>query len=199
MHPTHAPPAFGVLLLIALLSSLVAAPVAAAPLRAFLDDTQSDVAGTPLSGTIDLELADGPPSSPRAFDVVDVAISGGGLSIGIDESLANPGLGVLMSDGGFLIPALFLVVDDSSAPFPLTIIDLVGTFGPSAACAGSPACLETDFQIDTGGLEGILDVRITATVPEPATALLLTMALVMAGCTARSADRAHYSPQRSRR
>ena len=66
-----------------------------------------------------------------------LAVTGGGLSVAIDERLANPGLGLLRSDGTFLIPALFVVVEGLGDSLALTLIDIAGTFGPSAACGAT--------------------------------------------------------------
>lgn len=131
----------------------------------------------PLSGTGRVELSSPPPlAANTTFDLVDVAVSGGGLSITLDPDLSNPGLGVLRPDTSFLIPNLFLRVDDGQVAFDQTIVDVEGTFGPSAACAGA-TCFETRFQIDSLGSAGLIDVRVVAlALPEPSLLLLLALA-----------------------
>jgi len=136
-----------------------------------LEQGSSSVA---LVGTIRLELGALPPLvANTSFDVaavdaetpaLDPSIEG--LSITLDDALANPGLGVLFTDGTFLIPSLHLSVDGSD----LTVSNVAGTFGASAACGGA-LCLETSFAVDPGS-GGLVNVRVVAHVPEPGTALL---------------------------
>jgi len=168
----------------AALALLVAGSAAASTSRAVLDPALSSLDGAPLSGTIDVALGDGPPTGNRSFDVVDLEVTGAGLSVALDGRFANPGLGVVGGDGSFLIPALFVVVDGLGDAIELTLIDVAGTWGPSKDCAG-PLCLETAFQIDTGGPEGVLDVNIVAVVPEPGTALLMGLGLAAVGASRR--------------
>ncbi len=177
------------LLVFAIVVSIPAGSAQAAPVGALLDPSQSAVGAAPLSGTIDLDIGDGPPTGLRSFDVTGLAVTGGGLSVAIDDRLANPGLGLIRPDETFLIPALFVVVEGLGDPLALTLIDIAGTFGPSAACGASPACLETAFQIDTGGEQGVLDVSIVAAVPEPGTGLLVALGLAAVAVARRGSER----------
>ncbi len=179
------PPLLLRLLLTAAWLLIPAGSALAAPVTVFLDPAQSSVGGEALSGDIDLAIGDGPASENRSFDVTGLSAMGGGLSVGLDGSLANPGLGLLRADGTFLIPALFVVVDGLGDALPLTLIDVAGTFGPSAACGASPACLETAFQIDTGSAQGVVDVSIVAAIPEPSTGLLVALGLATFGLVRR--------------
>ncbi len=158
-----------------------AAPAAAVPLFLEVDDAQSTIGGSPLSGTITLELGALPPvGSNTALDVVALALTGGGFSIGLDGSLANPGLGVLFPDGSFLIPALHLSVDGAD----LTVTNVAGSLAPDAACAGE-LCLLADLTVDppTGGMIG---VSIVAAVPEPGRlAVFLMSGLAWAAASGR--------------
>lgn len=146
----------------------------ALPLVLTLDEAQSLLdqgATAPLSGSLTLDVGSLPPvATNTALNVVALTVSGGGLSIGLDDGLANPGLGVLFPDGSFLIPSLHLDVDGTD----LTVTNVTGTFGPDAACGGA-LCLQTSFDIDPGS-GGIVGVTVVAAVPEPATALLATTA-----------------------
>lgn len=129
----------------------------------------------PLSGTLRVDLGSLPPLvGNTTFDLVDVAVSGGGFTITLDPDLSAPGLGVLRPDGSFLIPNLFLRLYDGLMAFDQTLTDVQGTFGP----CGGPFCLETRFQVDSLGPAGLIDVRVRALaeVPEPSLLLLLSLA-----------------------
>ena len=159
------------------LGVLTAFPAAAAPIRVVLDPSLSSLQGEALSGWIDLDLGDGPTSGNRSFDIAGLDVEGGGLRITLDDGLANPGLGLVRADGSFLFPAIFVEVAGLASPQDLTLRNVEGSFGPSAACGGVD-CFETAFEIDTGGAEGVLAVSITAAVPEPQTGLLLSLGLL---------------------
>lgn len=166
------------------ISWLVMSLLLAAPASAVLtiDPSQSSLTptvGTPetLSGTVGVVLGDPPPLvSNTTFDVSQLAAtSSGGLDITLDASLANPGAGVLNPAGGFLIPNLFLELDDGATVFQLTVPNVTGSYGALPGCPAQ-VCLETSFQIDTGGPAGIVTVNLYA-VPEPGTAGLLALGL----------------------
>ncbi len=167
------------LLAAVLLVGGVAGPARALTLGLGIDPAQSSLTpqvGAPasLSGTLSLELGALPPlGANTTFDVVALAASGGGLSIGLDDDLASPGLGVLFTDGTFLIPSLHLEVDG----LDLTVTNVAGTFGPAAACGGA-LCLETGFDVDPGGPEGVITIEVVAAVPEPRMLALLGLASV---------------------
>jgi len=177
--------AFLLPLLLGALLGVVPSPAQAIGLVTALDPTQSSItsgAGSAaLSGSLGLEVGQLPVvGSSTSFDVGQIAVQGGGLNVSLDPSLANPGLGLLRADGTFLIPSLFLSVeglDGFSSAVALTVLGVEGTFGLSGACDAGLLCLETSFQIDTLGPEGILDVAIVAQVPEPTTGLLLLLGL----------------------
>ncbi len=162
---------------------LLTGPAAAVTFDFILDAGQSSLGGNlgsaALSGTGQLQLGQVPPlAANTTFDAVDLAVTGGGLTITLDGDFANPGLGVLRPDQTFLIPTLLLRIDDGLVAFDLTVSNVAGSFGPSAACGGGP-CLETSFQIDSLGPQGILDVALVANAtPEPAVPLLLALGAV---------------------
>ena len=171
------------LLLLALLA-LLAAPAPAVVLT--IDSSQSTITPTvggveTLSGTIQVILGDPLPlAANTTFDVEDLsATSSGGLDITLDPSLSNPGAGVLNPSGVFLIPNLFLELDDGVTLFQLTVPNVLGNFGDFAGCPGS-ICLETTFDVDTGGPLGIVTVYLFA-IPEPHTALLVSLGLLVLG------------------
>ncbi len=163
------------------LAALLAAPDARAvgfdltldPALSELDP--ADGSPAPLSGTLRVDLGSLPPLvGNTTFDLVDVAVTGGGFSITLDPDLSAPGLGVLRPDGSFLIPNLFLRLDDGLMEFDQTLSDVQGAFVP----CGGVTCLETSFQVDSLGPAGLIDVRVVAIgeVPEPSPWLLLPLA-----------------------
>lgn len=136
-----------------------------------------------LSGTLELVLGAQPPlASNTTFDLTGLdALASGGLAIGLDPALANPGAGVLSPSGTFLIPNLFLRLDDGVSVFDLTVPDVFGEYGALPGCpVGS--CLHTSFDVDTGGPLGVVAVEVYALVPEPTPLALVVLGL--AGLTA---------------
>jgi hypothetical protein len=149
-------------------------------------------AGAPqsLSGIVSIELGAEPPlSSNTTFDLTALAASAsGGLAIALDPSLANPGAGVLSPTGSFLIPNLFLRLSDGSTVFDLTVPDVLGSYGALPGCLAA-ACLQTSFDVDTGGPQGIVSVQVFAAVPEPAPAALVALGLCALAAARRRAQR----------
>jgi len=177
------PIAFAVLGLLALLHAAPAAGLTFVGNLAPGSQLTQSSASSPLSGAVTLELGElVPPATGTPFDVVGLAAAGAGLSISLDGRLANPGLGVLASDGTFRIPSLHLSVDGSD----LTVSDVAGTFVASAACGGL-WCLETSFDVDPG-VGGIVRIDVAAAVPEPSPFGLLAGA-VAAACGSGAARR----------
>jgi hypothetical protein len=119
----------------------------------------------PLVGSITIDV-DGAPLPTTLLRLTDVSVTSGALSIALDPTLASPGLGVLRDDGSFLVPTLFLRIDDGVAPFDLAVPNVTGMLGEAGV-------LESLFEIDSGGPAGILTVRVFAAVPEPGTLLLV--------------------------
>lgn len=179
------------------LAALVASLALAAPATALtvvtlaLDPGQSALTpavGTPqsLAGSITLQIGALPLGAANTtFDVIALAATAsGGATITLDPGVASPGLGVLTPAGAFLIPTLFVRIDDGSA-IDLAIPDVTGSvaFGPGGASIDS---LVSSFGIDSGPPGGVVTVTVVA-VPEPASAALL--ALGLAGLAARTARR----------
>jgi hypothetical protein len=150
-------------------------------------------AGAPqsLSGVLAVELGAEPPlSSNTTFDLTALfASASGGLSIGLDPALANPGAGVLSPTGAFLIPNLFLRLVDGATIFDLTVPNVLGSYGAIPGCTMAP-CLQTSFDIDTGGPSGVVHVQVFAAVPEPATAALVALGVAALAAARRGAERA---------
>jgi hypothetical protein len=129
-----------------------------------------------------------PLSGNTTFDVTSLdAHASGGLAVGLDPALAHPGAGVLSPSGSFLVPSLFLRLVDGSTIFDLTVPNVLGSYGAFAGCPAD-VCLQTSFDVDTGGPSGVVHVEVYA-VPEPAPA-----ALVALGMTALSAARRRATP-----
>jgi len=139
-------------------------------------------AGAPqsLSGSITLRVGALPlPGSNTPFDVIGLALTAsGGATIGLDPAIASPGLGVLSPAGAFLVPTLFVRIDDGTIQ-DLAVPDVTGnvTFGAGGA---SLTRLDATFAIETGGPAGLVTVTVAA-VPEPAAAALLALGLAALG------------------
>jgi hypothetical protein len=160
-----------------------------------IDPAQSALtptAGAPqsLSGVSVLELGAEPPlSSNTTFDVTALSASAsGGLSIGLQPSLANPGAGVLSPTGAFLIPNLFLRLVDGANLFDLTVPNVLGSYGAIPGCLAG-TCLQTSFDVDTGGPLGVVNVHVFAAGPEPATAALVALGVIALAAARRGAQR----------
>jgi hypothetical protein len=129
-----------------------------------------------LSGTLTLELGAVPPlAATTTFDLraLTLLASGpGGFSVGLDPDVANPGSGVLNVAGQFLIPTLFLQLDDGLALTDLALTNVIGSFTPNGIGCPYTYCLETSFEIEGGAPFGLISVELTA-IPEPSTALLV--------------------------
>jgi len=166
-----------------------------APARALtIDPTRSSLtpsagAAQPLSGTVDVLLGASPPlSSNTTFDVTSLdAHASGGLAIGLDPALAHPGAGVLSPSGSFLVPNLFLRLVDGTSVFDLTVPDVLGSYGAFPGCPAD-VCLQTSFDVDTGGAAGVVHVELYA-VPEPAPAALLALGVAALATARRRATR----------
>lgn len=167
---------------LALCSILLGAlPAAGAGVWLDIDPTQSALdpdtgPASPLSGNLGLALGEYPNAANTTFDLIALSATGGGIDIGL-QSIGTPGLGVLSPTGSFLIPTLFITVDDGAAAFDVTLTDVVGTFfGNGPQCAFT-YCLDSTFEIETGTSElGVISVSFSA-VPEPTSALLLGVGL----------------------
>ena len=187
------------LLWIAWLASLAGTASAGTLLPLDVDSSVSSVAfsGPPpdartLSGTLTVELGQLPPlAATTTFDLraLTLLASGpGGFSIGLDPDVANPGLGVLNVAGQFLIPTLFLQLDDGLALTDLALLNVTGTFVANGPGCVTSYCLETSFEIAGGAPYGLISVSLTA-IPEPSTALLVMFGVASLAVAGRTSTR----------
>lgn len=140
-------------------------------------DLTIDIAPT---GTITFDIATVPHATPQLFAITQVSVSAGPLHFTLDPTLASPALGVIQPDGRFLIPTLFLRGHDGAIDFDLAIPNVRGvTFGAPGSATG----LFTQFRIDGGS--DLFDVTLYANVPEPGTALLLSLGTAALALRAR--------------
>jgi len=135
-----------------------------------------------LAGALTLELGALPPlAATTTFDLRSltlVAVGPSPLAFVLDPDIENPGAGVLNVTGQFLIPTLFLQVDDGTSFTDLAVTNVTGSFTTTdPACLFLyAACLDTYFEMDGGPTLGTVTVRVAAAatvIPEPSTALLV--------------------------
>ncbi len=131
-----------------------------------------------LSGTIVVDIGSLPLGGVNtSFDVIGLAVTAsGGATFGLDPGIANPGLGVLNPAGSFLVPTLFVRITDGDVT-DLPIPDVSGSV-VFANGGTSIRGVATAFEIQT--TSGLVSLSLVA-VPEPATAVLLTIGLAALG------------------
>jgi hypothetical protein len=160
---------------------LAAAPAAALSSGRLPLVEPSAIGAVPLAGSVVLDVEAIPPAQPALLSLVEVAATSGALAIALDPTLASPGLGVVQPDGSFVIPTLFLRIQDGAAQFDLAIPNVTGTmeFGAS----GEVLALDSSFAIETEA--GDVTVVIAA-VPEPGPAARAAALLLGLGLAARA-------------
>jgi hypothetical protein len=175
------------LLLSSALIALSAPDGEAARIRMTLDPAESSLAQEgvseeSLSGLLVLRIDPLPlVGSGASFDVIDLQLTtSGGSTLGLAPGVASPGLGVLGSEGSFLVPTLFVrITADTITDLPIPDVEGEVLFDLDGM---SIRRLATEFAIETHA--GIVSVRVVA-VPEPHIAVLLVVGL--AGlCAGRS-------------
>lgn len=129
----------------------------------------------PLSGTLRIEIDDLGAVVPTSLRVLDLDVTGGGLTATLDDSVLSPGIGVLSPDARFLVPTLFLLLDAGAEPLALAIPDVEGT---ARLDEQSELLLETSFAIDADDPAGVVTVNIVA-VPEASGDLLAGLSLLL--------------------
>lgn len=129
---------------------------------------------SPITGSLEVAIGQLPPLANTNFDLTDVSLFSSGYAISL-QSIAHPGLGVLAPTGDFLIPTLFLTLDDGVTPLDVVLRDVTGLLVSRGGSCVYDHCLSSDFEIDTGA-GGLLAVSLYA-VPEPSTALLVALGL----------------------
>jgi len=175
-------------LLLICASLLLVTPAAAVTVTLPLDSAASSIdpefaAAVPLSGVLSFEVGALPVVGNTTFDATSIDVSTGtGLDITLDPDVANPGLGVINAAGSFLIPNLFVQLDDGGTS-NLTLVDVTGSvlFGPGGDTITQ---ISTTFTVDSGGPDGVYTVTLLA-VPEPSTLLLAAGGLATLALRAR--------------
>jgi hypothetical protein len=143
-----------------------------------------------LVGSLGIALGRVPVTATTTLDVTSlVATSSGGLAVSLDPASPSPGAGVVNPAGSFLVPTLFLRVQDALGSFDLAVSDVTGSVVFDATGTAVER-LSTTFQIDSGGPAGLLTVTVVAALPEPgglapgAAGLALALALRRRGARA---------------
>jgi len=139
-----------------------------------------------IAGELSLELGVFPIpfGSTVALAIRDLALTSGSATFTLDPALSSPASGALFSPSNeFLIPTLFLRIGDGASSFDLAIPNVTGFVLRSESEVYG--LVMSPFQIDAGGPAGILTIEISAGVPEPGTALLLTLGLGALAARAR--------------
>ena len=144
-----------------------------------VDPSQSALApavgpASPISGQLSLAIGQYPNAANTTFDVTALDLVSGPYTITL-QPVGAPGLGVLAPSGSFLIPTLFVRLDDGASSVDFAIPDISGLFRAAGAGCAYDFCLDTSFEIDTGA-GGLLAVTLHA-IPEPGTALLVGVGL----------------------
>jgi hypothetical protein len=143
------------------------------------------VGAEPLFGSLHVGTPGLPAAGTRApFDLLELSLTTpNGLGFALDPSVTDPALGILESDGSFLIPTLFLRVTGPGGSLDVAIPDVPGEalFDPAS---GRLRELTTSFDVLTE-IGGTLSVTLRAEVPEPASFVLGALGLLMLGARGR--------------
>jgi len=135
----------------------------------------SAAGGAPLSGSLRVAIGALPLTSNTTLQLTEVSVdTAGGAHLSLDPDIASAGLGVLFAGGSFLIPTLFLRVDDGSLAQDLAVPNVTGMLA-FAEGGLALAQLESVFDVDAGPT-GPVEVHVVAT-PEPAAAWLVAAGL----------------------
>lgn len=158
-----------------LLAGLWLAASPAASLVLEVDPAASHVGGTPASGSIVVEVGQALPVPSRTtFDLRSVDVAAGSLAVGLDPDLERPGSGIVDPDGSFLVPTLYLLLDEGGVLSRLVIPNLVGSIRAGGDGCAHTYCLDTSFSVSTSS--GLVQITISA-IPEPGTAALVGLGL----------------------
>lgn len=137
-----------------------------------------------LSGTLSLEV-ELPLLAPTLIELTDVSVtSSGGASFALDPDIASAGLGVLQTDGSFLIPTLFLVFDGGFGPQDLAVLNVTGQLDVSELAV---TALSSTFAVDSLGPAGVVTVTLYA-VPESGSLGLVATGLLAIALRRRSKE-----------
>jgi hypothetical protein len=146
----------------------------------------SAAGGQPLGGSLGVAIGSLPLVSNTTLELTGVSVdAAGGAHFSLDPDVASAGLGVLFANGSFLIPTLFLRIDDGAAAQDLAVPNVTGMLAFSDGGLVL-AQLESAFDVDAGGMAGPVEVHVVAT-PEPAAVWLVAAGL--AALAARPARR----------
>jgi hypothetical protein len=142
----------------------------------------------PLTGSLTIRLGAWPLDGPTTLEVLDLSIGASLVVATLDPEIAAAGLGIAFDDGTFLVPTLFLALEDDfvpTPPVPVAIPDLTGTLAEDGS---SQLVLETAFELEINGSTASL---VVVAAPEPGAAPLAgAAATVLAALAAHSSGRA---------
>lgn len=65
----------------------------------------------PLFGMLRIEIDDLAAAAATSLRIVALDVTGGGLPVRLDDTIASPGSGVRVPDGSVVIPTSFVIVD----------------------------------------------------------------------------------------
>ncbi|MCG8590818.1 MAG: PEP-CTERM sorting domain-containing protein [Proteobacteria bacterium] len=137
-----------------------------------------DGTAVPVDGTLTVDFEAFPlPAVNSGFELVALELTLGEVTVTLDPDVPSAGLGVVDPAGDWLIPTLFLQVDDGESPFDFTLTDVSGDLLFDRQ--GNLVTLRTvsRFLLELGDAKpAVLDLRADV-IPEPGTAWLLGLGL----------------------
>jgi hypothetical protein len=138
----------------------------------------------PVFGMLRIGIDDLAAAGATSLRIVSLDVTGGGVSVRLDDTIASPGSGVRFPDGSVVIPTLFVIVDAGADPVELAIPDVEGT---TSFDERLDLVLETNFAIATEGPAGVVTIDLVA-VPEPSGGRIAGLALLLLAAIKKGAS-----------